>query len=45
MKIEEKDLKYEDLILELFKVLIYFFGVDKAIILIYKINSCRGIKL
>ena len=39
------DLSYEDLIVSIFKIFIYIYGIDKAIILIYEINKKRGEKI
>lgn len=45
MKKIDDDLKYEDIIVFIFKDLIDIYGVDKAILFIYKINSVRGVKI
>ena len=39
------DLSYEDLIINIFKILIDIYGIDKAIILIYEINKSKGVKI
>lgn len=42
---EKDDLSYKDLIIGAFNLLIDIYGVDYAIILIYKINKLRGVKI
>ena len=39
------DLSYEDLMINIFKILIDIYGIDKAIILIYEINKSKGVKI
>ena len=39
------DLSYEDLMINIFKILIDIYGIDKAIILIYEINRSKGVKI
>lgn len=39
------NLSYDDLIINIFKILIDIYGVDKAIILIYEINKSKGVKI
>lgn len=39
------DSSYKDLIIFAFNILIDIYGVDYAIILIYKINKLRGFKI
>ena len=39
------DLSYEDLIINIFKILIDIYGIDNAIILIYEINKSKGVKI
>ena len=42
---EKNDLSYEDLIINIFKILIDIYGIDNAIILIYEINKSKGVKI
>ena len=39
------DLSYEDLIINIFKILMDIYGIDNAIILIYEINKSKGVKI
>lgn len=41
----KKDIEYNQLMLSLFATLIDIYGVDYAIILIYKVNKLRGVKI
>lgn len=40
-----EDKYYELLMIDTFKLLVDIYGVDKAIIILYKINSLRGVKI
>lgn len=42
---KKDDSSYKDLIVGAFSILVDIYGVDDAIILIYKINKLRGIKI
>ncbi len=42
---KNKDIPYEDILIFMFKKLIDIYGVDTAIIMLYKINSLRGVKI
>ena len=42
---KKDELSYEDLIVSIFKIFIDIYGVDDAIILIYKINKLRGVEI
>lgn len=42
---KKDDSSYKDLIICAFNILIDIYGVDNAIILIYKINKLRGVKI
>ena len=43
LKYENKE--YEDIMICLFKLLIDIYDIDKAIIILYKINSLKGIRI
>ena len=43
--IKKDDSSYKDLIIFTFNLLIDIYGVDDAILLIYKINKLRGVKI
>lgn len=42
---KDKDIAYEEFVILIFIFLIDTFGVDKAIILLYKLNKSRGVKI
>ena len=42
---KNEDISYEEMLVYVFKILIDIYGVDKAIILLYKLNSVRGVKI
>lgn len=41
----KKDIEYSQLMISLFSMLVDIYDVDYAIILIYKINKLRGVKI
>lgn len=42
---KKDDSSYKDLIIGAFSILIDIYGVDDAIILIYRFNKLRGVKI
>ena len=42
---EDKELDYEKIIIDTFNLLVSIYGVDIAIILIYRLNKNRGKKI
>lgn len=41
----KKDIEYNQLMVSIFPILVDMYGVDLAIIILYKINKTRGVKI